>query len=710
MAIGDPTRMGATGSTPAGSTPIGLEGITSANFQGSSSSAFPYGYFTTYTERTAFNTFAAGGDILLSGSYGPPIMEVVAPNGSIIGTNALGTGTSGFHILPGLPAETAQLDFLAGRNITAAGVSMTGVNIAIEAVTPTYAAVGTILNFTDLTTGASPSNLAQFDDPRTVHIYAVAGDIFQPAFATSKRTSVRAGRDIVAPLLYLQNADRDPDAIDVSSIQAGRDMTSFLSTASHAFNIRMGGPGYLEVQAGRDLFVSSSANGLSRGTGIATIGNADNILLPKTGATIGVSVGVGAAGPRNAAFIDAYFDPATAGTNALFYDRALVNYMLRHDGKSAQVMSREEFNELAPAERSLLIQQALGEFRELPALQQAPLIQQVYFAEIKAGGQAAAAGDGAGGKGFDRAYKAIQTLFPGTTIGSKTTAYDGNLSLYQLARIRTESGGAINLLAPGGDIVLGFENQTPSLAGQKDTARPGLLTLRGGAINTFSDGNAVVAQSRVFTELGGDIVMWSTNADVNAGKGKKTSLVTSPPQFTLDPYADVTKSPATPQTGAGIAALQGVPGVKQGDVFLFAPHGTVDAGDASIRGNDVTIGALFVLNADNIQAAGKTVGVPTVQAPNTAALTAADNAAAAASKAMEGAKPGDSNQNNPSVIIVEVLGYGGGGSDPDDRSRQKPDQETYNSADPIRIVGYGPLGERETQGLTAEEQRKLSQQ
>jgi filamentous hemagglutinin len=53
----------------------------------------------------------------------------------------------------------------------------------------------------------------------------------------------------------------------------------------------------------------------------------------------------------------------------------------------------------------------------------------------------------------------------------------------------------------------------------------------------------IVAQSRVFTELGGDIVMWSTNGDLNAGKGKKTSLVTSPPQFTLDPFAHVTKAP-----------------------------------------------------------------------------------------------------------------------------------------------------------------------
>lgn len=56
--------------------------------------------------------------------------------------------------------------------------------------------------------------------------------------------------------------------------------------------------------------------------------------------------------------------------------------------------------------------------------------------------------------------------------------------------------------------------------------------------------------------------------------------------FTVDRYGNVTKAPLTAQTGAGIATLigvPGVPGVPPGNVDLFAPHGIIDAGDASIR-------------------------------------------------------------------------------------------------------------------------------
>jgi len=127
-------------------------------------------------------------------------------------------------------------------------------------------------------------------------------------------------------------------------------------------------------------------------------------------------------------------------------------------------------------------------------------------------------------------------MFPGSTIGTPTTAYQGdcrsiNWAAFARSRRRSQHPGAWRQCHAR------IENQTPDLSGQIDTARPGLLTLRGGSVNTYTDRDVIVAQSRVFTELGGDILMFSTNGDLDAGKGKKTSLVTSPPQFTVDPTA-----------------------------------------------------------------------------------------------------------------------------------------------------------------------------
>ncbi len=677
-----------------GSPPSGLEGyVPPNNFQYIASA--PYGFFTSLTASSALSQLAEGGNITVTGDYVPPAIEIVAASGSISG-GMLSFGSSGFGYLAALPALNARLDLLAAQNISGFGVSMTAVDLSGQTAFSTgpsgndYA--GTIFNPIDIA-GTIPvslaSDLVQFNDPHTVHVYAVQGSLSSVALATSERAQVRAGLDIIQPILDIENTATS----DVSLVQAGRDIRSCRACSfsdTDTFNIRMEGPGYLDVLAGRNILIQAGQYG-TQGFGIASVGNADNPLLPATGASIAVAVGVGPNGPDNAAFIDRYLDPATAGMATPDYLAKLVTYMSALEGMP------------------LPVEQAFADFRRLSPAQQMPLIDQIYFAEIKAGGAAYAATK----VGYDRSYQAIETLFPGSVIGGTTTAYNGSLSLYQLARIRTEQGGGIDILAPGGGVTLGIENQTPDLTGQTDTARPGLLTLEGGSINVFSDQSVVVAQSRVFTELGGDIMMWSTNGDLNAGKGKQTSIVTSPPLILYDPYGNVTKTPVTPQTGAGIATLIGVPGVPPGNVDLYAPHGTIDAGEAGIRvSGNLTIAALQVLNIANIQVQGAAVGLPVIQGPPVAALTTASNTTAATQQA---AMPAPANNgNSPSVIIVEVLGYGGASGDApntkddqDEQRRRAGEQHSYNLDGAVQVLGHGDLSEQEKQLLNEDEKRKL---
>jgi len=70
------------------------------------------------------------------------------------------------------------------------------------------------------------------------------------------------------------------------------------------------------------------------------------------------------------------------------------------------------------------------------------------------------------------------------------------------------------MLAPGGFINVGVPGRGGDI---------GIITEKGGAIRAMADGDFQVNQSKVITQFGSDIAVWSTNGTIDAGRGSKTA-------------------------------------------------------------------------------------------------------------------------------------------------------------------------------------------
>lgn len=141
----------------------------------------------------------------------------------------------------------------------------------------------------------------------------------------------------------------------------------------------------------------------------------------------------------------------------------------------------------------------------------------------------------------------------------------------------------------------------------------GIFTALGGDVNIFSGGDLNVNESRVMTFRGGDITVWSDLGSINAGRGSKTTISVSPPTPITDSSGKtIGISYSPPAVGSGIRALTttDADAPLAGDIFLFAPQGVIDAGEAGIAGGKVVLGATEVLNARNISFSAGSVGVP----------------------------------------------------------------------------------------------------
>ena len=550
-----------------------------------------------------------------------------------------------------------------------------------------YALTGSIVG------GGDP--LANNPDPTR---FTLAWDITVPA-------EVEAGLDILDLNFHGQNLS----ASDVTSIIAGRDITyagpsnailpnaylNFTNTISpqdivgSVAALRISGPGYFDVEAGRNLgpfLLGDPGPTAAEGQGIVALGNAaegsngvlgnglvagengfggidpfvgatsvtSNIKLPVQSANVVAMFGI-ANGVDHQAVVDFFIDPAGSsaltalGLPVIDYSQQLADFLSSVGGQ--QVSAADAFPAFQLLEERA--PQLADEF-----------VLQVFFAELKLAGNPKGCCNGQSNIG----YRMIDALFPvanGYTdnfaaLGPKQVG-TGDLNLLH-STIQTQQGGSISILGPGGSAIIGSLGQ--------DTAPltdEGVLTIAGGGVNTFTDGSFEVNQSRVFTEQGGDIVMWSSNGDLDAGRGKKTTA--SFPPLAVEFPTDDTElvDLAGLVTGAGIAALQSTPDAPKSDAYLIAPHGAVNAGNAGIRvSGDLSISAQRVENAGNISVGGTAAGVPVIPAANIGAALGASAATGQGSKVAEETAAGAEQhggqttlQSMPSLITVEVLGYGG---------------------------------------------------
>lgn len=679
----------------------------------------------------------------LAGNLYPSRVRIAALNGSVTNAGEIFT----------LPGSRPELRILAGKDVHPGSIIMSR---ATPAMIPSpFEPVGGVSSpvqflrdydfrialYNDIV--APPSNLANHElhlyglrnpehlpnenDYEPSRIYALSGSIVgslrsradrttPPFIVTNEAAWFRAGMDI----RNIDYSSRNVRTTDVTLLEAGNDI---IGGANAFFSLMLGerydkraggrveilGPGALVLSAGRDVYGTELAL-YSRGNQNY---DTNNRVLPETriaglpdqGASISVLAGLKGKQPSYAAFAAAYLDPANVAAMPDYLKTTLADgtvipiYLTdaSETRKSGAVKTVRNglvsFVEEITGEK-LSPLGAWTRFRTLPQFTQERFLRQVYIQELREAGsdQKTPGEDGQPrNQGYNRGYAAIDKLFPGHDWKGDVTI--GN------ALFRTMAGGDIEVLTPGGGL------QVAAL-GTDAGAGYGLVTLGYGDINIFARNNVVVNRSRILTFAGGDETIWSTLGDIDAGRGAKTTRVPSAPEIETDVNA-VTKVRETPDiSGSGIGTIIGFTGVEEGDVSLIAPRGTVNAGDAGVRvSGNLNVAALYVLNANNFQVSGEVKGLPPKESAVTPLkLEGGEASKAATDAAKDVAQPGKAQQ--ASVIIVEVLGYGGGESDStrqdQDESRALRDRRSYNPNSAVQYVGAGSLNSEQRRQLIGE--------
>ena len=539
-----------------------------------------------------------------------------------------------------------------------------------------------------------------------------------------KATRIIAGRDIVDLGMKLQHSG---GADDLSLMQAGRDVYYTTQarggTAPSEVAVVVGGPGRLDVVAGRNIDLGNSS-------GIVTRGNLDNAYLGEGGAAVRVIAGVKP--PDYERFVD------TAAAYGSVYDLSIASLVSIGSAAALQqgdlpavaaalvragrpLPAAPDAGDALAAYRSLLQLEfdALGKLRDfvraeltdqaartaaatasgetlwaqlrgLPTAAQdrflaqlprpegrlSPAEERLASRAVRLRRALAASQEQALNNEFfsslvetGRAKELkpfdslVASLFPDAAASA-----GGDISNFG-SQIKTEQGGAITLFAPAGSVFAGL---TVEPRPAKPASTLGVFSVRGGAIQALVENDFLVNKGRVFTLGGGDITLVSQRANIDAGRGSKTAASAPPPLITVDKDGNVRVDVANSISGSGIATLKTRPDALPGDVFAVAPRGVFDAGDAGVRSSgSVLVVAPVVLNAANISAGGAISGAQVAVAAPALGAVAVPAGAAARTDEVARSATGPAAAGTSLQLSVDALGFGEAEDSEDNEENRK---------------------------------------
>lgn len=781
-------------------------------------------YFFTYGQNSRVDLVSAQGNLVLNNRaaavYDPQKQKDLILTGS----------TNGYFVYPGslnaaalngdltvggsfalFPSANGKLHLLASDDVVfAGGVTMSDVDTArlpsLGAPSSTYqGAIGKSLLLgidpastdADLHAAVPVHEVVNEDgsiwyDPDPVRVYAELGDIISVRNGASggqklsfaKPVEFLAGQDIIDVSFTAQNLNQD----QTSYVWAGRDVlfapnrNAYGTLSDNGTGIRVRGPGYLDIVAGRNIDLGNTK-------GVIADGNVANPALPYGSADVLLLAGMTSDAdgrprlPEYAAFMDGTLadgSPALADIENQFLDYERVRLALlqpENQGLGYKAVLdrledagyREKMTQLALAGRD----GALAAYQALPLKARA---QRLFFAELQAaagesslmkqlaalkfdlqdlnkldqagvadgyletlanagmaqsslekfkrffadaarliqtkGGTSGAGYDVVDDLGYKRADRAIALMFPTKDAQGEVIDYHGDFSGF-FSQVRTEEGSNIHMFTPGGSATVGLVSKPADLTRADSTL--GIFTINGGGIRSYTEGNFQVNSSRVFTlgwegteDYSGahrlvrdDLVLFSRLGNIDAGKGAKTTSAAPPPRYFYDTSGNLTVDLSNTISGSGIGVLLARDVLVPGDVYLIAPEGEVNAGDAGIRASgNIFLEANRVVGANNIVSVGISVGVPVAVSTDNLSLSGGNGLSEAtrATSALNDGLMGNSEQAQkaaeemkqamasfkPSFITVEVLGFGSGtastGDDPDELERKRREQERKRSA------------------------------